>query len=249
MLSQTRRQKIAQYVQDYKTATVQDLVQVFDSSEATIRRDLKQLEEDKQITRVHGGAIAKQNLSGEDFFSDKLTRNAEAKARIGAFAASLVSSGETIYLDAGTTTRQMIAHLPQDILVVTNSLSIANQLGQHMIETIIIGGKVKQATDAIVGHQALKQLEDYHFSKAFMGVNAIDLKFGMTTPDSQEAAIKQQAMQQSLRIYHLADASKFDQVTFAAVNPLDVGSLITVDLPDALYQRYHNELAMKVVTN
>lgn len=247
MLTEERQKEIQKFINLNQATSVQDLVKHFSCSEATIRRDLTALESKGLITRVHGGAIRKQTLNEEAKISEKLVLNASDKDKIAEYSAQLVSSNDTIFMDAGTTTLKMVPYLPTSVQVVTNSLMIARSLDERMIETIILGGKIKHQTDAIIGTQALEQLATYHFSKAFIGVNALDYRYGMTTPDSHEAAIKKLAMQQSLEVYHLADQSKFNKITFASVSALEEGTIITTNLADETYKQYKDKMILKVV--
>lgn len=227
VLTEERRAAIRSLLDQKDSISVKDLVDELNSSEATIRRDLKHLEDRGVLTRVHGGAINKPTYAVEAIIGDKLTQNTDAKKRIGQFASQIVQSGDTIFLDAGTTTREMITYLPTDILVVTNSLSLATLLDHRKIETIILGGRIKHQTDAIIGACALEQLRQYQFKHVFLGINGIDATFGLTTPDVEEAAIKKTAIQQGVNVYILADHTKFDQVTFAQIDQIDSGTIIT----------------------
>ena len=105
----------------------------------------------------------------------------------------------------------------KDIIVVTNGMTHVEQLLKYGIKTLMIGGQVKETTMATVGANALETLRRYCFDRAFIGMNGIDLKYGFTTPDEQEALIKETAMKLSNDKYILVDQTKFNQVYFARV--------------------------------
>ncbi|MER2063973.1 MAG: DeoR family transcriptional regulator, partial [Alkalibacterium sp.] len=135
---------------------------------------------------------------------------------------------DVIYLDAGTTTYAMIPYLEgKRITVVTNGVPHAALLTDLNIETILLGGKIKQRTKAIIGSVAERQLNEVNFTKAFMGMNGVDITQGFTTPDTEESAVKRKAILQSSQSYVLADVSKLDEVSFSKVADLDECTLIT----------------------
>ena len=106
---------------------------------------------------------------------------------------------------------------------------------------------MKNRTRAMIGSDAQKQLKQYRFSRAFMGTNGIDVRFGFTTPDAEEAHVKQTARQQANRVYVLADASKFDKVSFCQFMELDEAVVITSHLGGKLSDKYHGVLEIKEV--
>ena len=121
-------------------------------------------------------------------------------------------------MDAGSSTIEMIPFIKaQNIVVVTNGLTHVEKLLNQGIKTLMIGGQVKETTFATVGASALDTLSRYCFDKAFLGMNGLDLKYGLTTPDEKEALIKEKAMEQANQSYVLLDHSKIDEVYFAHV--------------------------------
>ena len=131
-------------------------------------------------------------------------------------------------LDAGSSTFEMIQYIDaKDIIVVTNGMTHVEQLLKYGIKTLMIGGQVKETTMATVGANALETLRRYCFDRAFIGMNGIDLKYGFTTPDEQEALIKETAMKLSNDKYILVDQTKFNQVYFARVPKSEGIKIIT----------------------
>ncbi|MDK7049473.1 DeoR/GlpR family DNA-binding transcription regulator [Aerococcus sanguinicola] len=247
-LATERRQLIVEMLEKESLVKVTSLVDQLGASEATIRRDLSTLEDEGKLTRVHGGARRHYSLDNEKSLDEKLTQHIEEKEAIAKAAANLVQDKDIIYLDAGTTTLQMVPHLAGlDILVVTNGIEQAMALNALAIDTIMLGGNLKKNTRAVVGSQAFQQLANYHFNKVFMGINAIHPDFGMTTPDIEEANIKQEAISQGGQVYFLADSSKLDKMSFAKVADADTGIVITSELSPELKQQCSEQINLREV--
>ncbi len=217
MLTEERRAKIVEIVNERKAVSVNDLVELLDTSAATIRRDINALSKSRQIVKVFGGATAISSLSvktGEDAVRMKANKNVIEKGNIAKYAASLIQDDDFVYIDAGTTTLSMIDYIDNHkAKFITNGVVHAKKLMDKGLETIMIGGRLKASTEAVVGPDCTEFIRKYHFSKAFMGTNGISLIAGFTTPDSDEAMIKKEAIRHTYMSYILADHTKFDQIT------------------------------------
>jgi len=248
MLTPERHQLILSLLKEKEVVRIQELVDTTGASESTIRRDLSELEEQRLLKRVHGGATALQNKIEEPTILEKAVKNEQQKITIARYAASLVKERDSIFIDAGTTTNQMLSYLPENIIVVTSSPDIGLQLIKRNIKTILLGGELKAATLSVVGREAIKSISQYRFDKCFLGINGIDKHHGLTTPDPDEAYVKQLALQFSDERYVLCDSEKFSGVTFAKVADLRG---ITVITDDGLYeedqQEYSKLTNLKVV--
>lgn len=234
VLTEERYQVILTLLEQQEIVKTQDIIDKTGSSESTIRRDLTALESQGLCVRVHGGAkIATKllNPQSEPEMEEKSFLFIEEKKEIARIAASFINNGDVIFLDAGTTTFEMISFLKgKDIMVVTNGVPHASILTDSRIPTILLGGKIKLQTKATIGSDCLHQLEQYHFSKSFLGMNGVDLLYGYTTPDVEEANVKKKAITQSLKAYVLADSSKFKKVTFTKVADLEDCDIITQEM-------------------
>ncbi len=248
MLEPERHQTILEALKKKNTVKLQELVEWTNSSESTIRRDLTYLENKNLLKRVHGGAARLQGNLIEPTMTEKSSKNLQAKNRIAQWAACLVEEGDSIYLDAGSTILEMIPFLPSNIVVVTNGLTHANELLEKEIKTYLIGGMIKPTTKAMVGRGAVESLEKYQFDKCFLGVNGIHPQFGYTTPDQEEALIKQIALSHSRETYVLADESKFSEVSFAKIAELSEASIITDQLSKEAKELFSSKTNIKVVT-
>ena len=185
--------------------SLDELVQLLESSESTIRRDLDELEAQGQLKRVHGGAESLKRLREEESIGEKSIKQVKEKEALAQKAASLVQDQDVIFIDAGTTTQLLIEALPQiNIRVVTNSIHHASRLVERGFETIIIGGLVKAVTDASVGGVALNQINSLNFDKAFMGMNGVNSDF-ITTPEMEEGAVKRAIIENAGKTYVLVD--------------------------------------------
>lgn len=229
MLKAERERKILSFLNKHAFLGTVEATELLNSSLATVRRDFSLMESKGEIVRVHGGAklIEKKQKDEEFSFSEKLNRNILEKKKIGKKATSLVSPYDCIYLDAGTTTLQMIEFLPKHINLVTNSINIAHRAMKRNLNAILTGGKIKKTTDAMIGPITLNQIKQLHFECSFIGINGISPKFGYTTPDLEEATIKQLVLKQSDKAYFLADHSKIGEKFLVKVANYNSYPLIT----------------------
>lgn len=249
MLTPERHQLIVTLLKERDIVSIHDLVEATGASESTIRRDLTELEERQMLRRVHGGASSLQNKIEEPTVPEKAAKHEKEKIAIARYAAGLVKAKDSIFIDAGTTTYHMIPFLPHDnIIVVTNGVNIALQLINRQIRTVLLGGEMKAGTLSLVGRDAIRSISQYRFDKCFLGINGIDRLHGLTTPDPEEAHVKQLALQFSDERFVLCDANKFSRVTFAKVGDLQEVSVITDDGLDQQEQHvYSNLTTLKVV--
>ncbi|MCA1011165.1 DeoR/GlpR family DNA-binding transcription regulator [Halobacillus halophilus] len=248
MLTPERHQIILETVKKYHTAKIKDLVQSTGASESTIRRDLDQLEHEGLLRRVHGGASLRASASDEPSMGEKITKYHKEKNAIASYAASLVRDGDCIFLDAGSTTYEMISYLyGKDITVVTNGLDQLDKLTEYQIKTYVVGGYVKHRTRAVIGTVAMQNLQQYRFDQCFMGTNGISLRGGFSTPDPEEAAIKSTALSLSQERYILADHSKFEEISFGKFANLDEAYILT-NYEGLYLNDYKEKTNIKVVT-
>jgi DeoR family transcriptional regulator, fructose operon transcriptional repressor len=236
LFEEERKQKIADYVQEHERASVGELAQYFQVSESTVRRDLKDLEEAKQLRRTHGGAVAVQNDNTEPPFNEKEDRLRNQKEWIAKAAASIVEEGDTLFLDAGSTTYYLAKELRafKKLTVVTNSIMAAQELaGSPHIDLLLTGGSLRYETLAMVGPVAEKTMDMVRVDKVFLAINGLDSENGLTTPSMVEAEMKRRMIRAGKQIILLADHSKYGKVSFARVAALkEIDILITdADIP------------------
>lgn len=239
MMFEERAAKILEIVNSRNTASIGDLAAAIGTSESTIRRDVTLLDQQRQLKRVHGGAARLSNpvITGEYDIQTRSGIHTDLKTRIAKYAAAAIHSDDLVYIDAGTTTLMMIPYInAPGAVFVTNGFSHAKALTQRGYTVQITGGRLKVTTEAIVGHDAARAIEKYNFTKCFMGTNGVDEKRGFTTPDIDEALIKEAAMERSYVSYVLADSSKFRKVSSVTFAPLRSACIITDHVPEEQYK-------------
>ncbi|MFD1030599.1 DeoR/GlpR family DNA-binding transcription regulator [Metaplanococcus flavidus] len=248
MLTNERHDFILKLIEKKRTVKLQELVDRTDASESTLRRDLTELESMGKLERVFGGAVLPTGNLQEPSVEDKSTRNLEEKKSIAEYAATFVQEGDSVFLDAGTTTLQMIPFLKEkNPVVVTNGLPLAEALNVAGITTYLTGGLLKLRTGAFVGSGTLMALDNYHFDVCFLGVNGFHTEYGYTTPDPEEAAIKRKASSHSRTTYMLADHSKQNKVSFAKIMELQEASLIVDQMTAEALPEFEKLTSVKVV--
>ncbi|AZK49106.1 DeoR/GlpR transcriptional regulator [Paenibacillus lentus] len=223
LFEEERKREMAQYVQSKGRALVPELAEQFQVSESTVRRDLRDLEESKQLRRTHGGAVAIEQDSAEPTFMEKEDRYRVQKEEIARCALSFIEAGDTIFLDSGTTTYYLAKLLKdiQELTVVTNSNMVAKELKQaKQIQLLLTGGSLRHDTQAMVGPLANRSIGAIRVDKLFLAINGVDSTAGLTTPNLTEAETKRCMIHASKQIILMADHSKFGQVSFAKVADL-----------------------------
>lgn len=211
---------------------VSELSSLFNVSEGTIRRDLRGLQKEGLLKKTYGGAVTAGGVSFDTPFNVSKDHFVEEKQRLARAAADLVKEGETIFVEAGTTTLHLARLLRQkhNLMVVTNGIHIASELcnseGTHVF---LIGGDLRQHTAALVGPHAERCLEEIRVDKAFLGISGVVTKRGMTTGTLAEAQIKRGIINCAKEVIAVTDHSKFDRELFAFVAPLTAVHKIIVD--------------------
>ena len=239
MLSQERYQLILSLLNRRRTVSVTELTQELGASEATIRRDLNTLHEMGRLQKIHGGAtvLPPTFVSHQENLSRRSKRNTEPKALLGRYAATLIQDDDFVYIDAGSTTEYLVDALENSQAVfVTNGFRHAQRLGRKGLRSYILGGQFKSSTEAVVGPDALKNLQQYHFTKCFLGVDGISQEGGFTAPDAEDASLKAEAAERSYMVYVLADHSKFNVVAPVSFAPLGRACIITDQLSDESFR-------------
>ncbi len=248
MLAEERFSEIIRLVNEKKTVTVQELTEMLNTSESTIRRDLTTLHKKGSVIKVHGGATAVNmgSMTRDASVSVRQDMNMEEKIIIGRYAATLICEDDFIYIDAGTSTDVMIDYLTEkEAVYVTNAIGHAQKLLKKGMKVFLLGGELKETTEAIVGAQAIESLKKYNFTKGFFGTNGVHLESGFTTPDITEALVKEIALKQCKERYILADSSKFSQISAVAFAGFEEGTILTTKLADKSYYNCKNIMEVK----
>ena len=235
MLTEERFNKILKIIDEKKSVTVQELTELLNSSESTIRRDLNTLHKLGKLIKVHGGATAiDMDYNTKDFeVSVRYDLNKEQKKKIGAYAASLIEENDFIYIDAGTTTEFMIDYITEKSAVfVTNAITHAVKLSNRGFKVFVTGGEFKNTTEALIGNETVENLKKYNFTKGFFGVNGVSKRANLSTPDVTEKKKKKGAIAQCRKSYILCDSSKFGKISSVTFGKLSEAIIITDKLND-----------------
>ena len=227
-----RQKKMMEYIEANTSAQIHELAVKFHVSEATVRRDLDDLDQQGALRRTHGGAIkVDRSTSYESMYSEKIGLMLEEKHRIADHAASLVHPGDTVLIDSGTTTyfvAQALAH-HENLTIITNDLYIAYQTPIHPSSMLIVtGGTRRPGRQELVGSVPESFVRDSHVDIAFIGVDGIDLTGGVTNAKFTEVGLKRLMLRAAARSVIVTDHTKFGRVALARICDLkDVSLLIT----------------------
>jgi len=248
MFLEKRHQEILKLVERNQSVTLNELMVTFHTSESTIRRDLTTLHNQGKLYKVFGGAVTIEEKfnTRDEKVSQREGKNRKEKIKIAKYAATMIKRDDFVYLDAGTTTAHMIEFLEErNAIYVTNGVLHAKRLAERGFRTTIIGGELKESTEAVVGHEALRNLEKFNFTVGFFGVNGIHRKMGYTTPDVGEALIKEKAMEQSQKKYVLCDAGKFGKVSPVTFGDIKSAIILTDYLPKDAFEDCRNIISIR----
>lgn len=240
MLSTERKMFLLNRLNQNGTIQVKEIAQELNISETTIRRDLMELEEEKYVTRVYGGAVKVGygniiNEMSETSMSDRMEVNYDAKDALCRKASEVVKDGECIFLDGGTTLVPLIDYLAhRPIKIVTHNQMIASRIHNPKAEIIVIGGMFNVKYRMCEGPVAQNMLRLYNFDHAFIGCAGVDPCLGQAyTAEMQTRELKDIAMNNSLHNYLLIEANKLNVKGFCRfANTEDF---------DAVYTTYVNE--------
>ncbi|MFD1465705.1 DeoR/GlpR family DNA-binding transcription regulator [Lapidilactobacillus mulanensis] len=242
MLTAQRYQIILQTLTHQGICKLNELVNLTDASESTIRRDLDELETQGLLERIHGGARLVTHLTSDQAQNDREQLNRSEKEQIARFAVNnFVRDQQVIYLDSGTSVQEVIPYLSRfkQLSIVTNSVTTALKLSEQNMAVFLPAGHLKNTTKALVGSATLAALTDYHFDLALIGTNGIAVTGALMTPDIDEANIKQTVIKNSTKSVVLSDPSKFKQVAFATFATLDdISQLVTTKLSKPLAAQF-----------
>ena len=214
-----------------RTAELCDLLSV---SAVTIRSDLQTLEKVGECKLIWGGAVANSPATANESRLEQRSKvNAESKQAIGAVAATLIEVGQTIILDAGTTTIEIVNHLPGELdylRVITPSLNVAVAATYYpYVELVMPGGVLRNLTRSLVGPQTLRSLEMFNADWLFLASGGFDIEHGVTTGNMMEVEVKRTMVQQAARVALVADGSKFGRVLSLNVAPLSQIDVLITD--------------------
>lgn len=231
MLAVTRKAKIKDIILEKKSVTVTELSQEFTVTEETIRRDLKQLEDEGFLTRTYGGAFIQDGVENEVNLAIRETAYLDSKELIGRKCSEIIHNGDSIFLDSSTTSLQVAKSImDMRVTVLTNSLLVINQLTDcDNIRLISIGGAYSPRSKSFMGKSTLSGLQEYYVDKTFMSCRSLCIEHGITDSTEQLAEVRQKLLERSNKVYLIADYSKFDKTSFIHICNFDKLTGIVTD--------------------
>lgn len=224
MLTEQRRRLILDVLTRDGRAVAAELARLWEVSEDTIRRDMRDMASAGLLKRVHGGALPVA-APLPDLSARRQIAN-EEKRRLAAAAVRLIAPGQVVFLDGGTTTAEIVWQIPLDmpLTIVTHAPTIAAELERHMaIEVVLIGGRLYRHSMVAVGPTALDAIERIRPDVFFLGATAAHPTEGLSTGDFEEAAIKRRILERSLASYCPLTIDKLE-----SVSPFSIASLASV---------------------
>jgi DeoR/GlpR family transcriptional regulator of sugar metabolism len=225
MLSEQRRLKILELLQEEGSARVSTLSKLFKVSEPTIRQDLEKLEEEGLVLKEHGGASLKSISQQVKSMSLQHLENLDKKMLIARKAAEFVSNGDSVILDSGSTITELAKNLTarQGLKVITNALNIALNLGASgSCEVLMTGGEFKAPTLSLTGERAADFFREIHVDKLFLATGGISATLNLTYPGFADLPVKRAMIAAAGHVYLVADSTKIGRSAFASLGGIDL---------------------------
>lgn len=217
MFVSERRNKIMHLLQDKQRLTVKELASKIGVSEATLRSDLNQMEEEGLLTRTHGGAILNEFATNETSFTARAKRNQKEKRQIAEKALELVEEKQCILLDASSTTMELAYLLKQKsirLTVITSGVETALELNENPnITVILIGGMLTKGSSSLEGTLGIDILDQVNIDMMFTSANGFTPESGLTDFNLYEVQLKRELVKKSKVVVALIDHSKIGTVS------------------------------------
>ncbi|MEW2097665.1 DeoR/GlpR family DNA-binding transcription regulator [Streptomyces sp. NPDC012485] len=245
MFAAERRQLILEMVRANGAVSLRELARVVQTSEVTVRRDVRALEAEGLLDRRHGGAVLPGGFTRESGFPQKSHLSTAEKTAIADMAAGLVGEGEAIVVGAGTTTQELARRLARvpGLTVVTNSLLVAQALAHaNRVEVVMTGGTLRGSNYALVGSGAEQSLQGLRVSRAFLSGSGLTAERGLSTSNMLSASVDRALVQAAAEVVVLADHTKLGSDTMFQTVPTELITRLVTDDPQAHDERAATEL-------
>lgn len=232
MLKENRHEMIVELLMKQGSVLVSDLVEALNVSSVTIRKDLTELEKLGKLYRSHGKAILINPYINNRSVSDKEKIAPDAKRAIGHEAARLIDRDDSIIIASGSTVHALARSIQpiHRLTVVSASLIVSEILAlNENIDIVQLGGMLRHSSLSVVGQYSESILQNFSFSKLYLGVDGIDFDFGITTTDMREAELNRKMMAAAQKTIVLADSSKFGRRGFAKIGNMEEVDVIITD--------------------
>lgn len=252
MLTLERQEEILAILTENKSATVEELASELFVSGATIRRDLKDMEKQGLIKRSHGGAMLYKSSADDSAFALREQENTSQKRIIAHLASKLVSNGDSLFLDSGSTTGFLIPKLNafNVLSVTTTGLRNALLLSQtENVKIFIPGGQILNHSNSILGSDTIDYISRMHADIAFMSCSGVDLQNGFTDTSTEQAKLKRQMRKNSKKVAMLVDSTKFNKTFLCTDFSFDeVDYIITDKTPPIEFVEKVAESTCKIIS-
>ncbi|WP_421110412.1 DeoR/GlpR family DNA-binding transcription regulator [Streptomyces sp. NEAU-S77] len=236
---------ILEMVRANGAVSLRELARVVQTSEVTVRRDVRALEAEGLLDRRHGGAVLPGGFTRESGFPQKSHLATAEKTAIADLAAGFVEEGEAVVVGAGTTTQELARRLARvpGLTVVTNSLLVAQALAHaNRVEVVMTGGTLRGSNYALVGSGAEQSLQGLRVSRAFLSGSGLTAERGLSTSNMLSASVDRALVQAAAEVVVLADHTKLGTDTMFQTVPTDVITRLVTDEPPAQDDRALTEL-------
>lgn len=246
MFLSERQQEILEILKKKSSVTAAELERKFKVSSETVRRDLIALESQKQLIRVHGGALSINHNSGNKSFEIRNSENMDQKRELSLYAAEFINEGDVIALDFGSTPNVLASVLAEkfdNLTVITNSLMIFETLkNKPHFKVILLSGEYCREEACFFGVLTVQMIESLHISKYFLAPTAISIDNGITCFDEKSIMLMRALCKVSNKVFVIADSSKFDQCGIYKIMPLSSDLTVITDknISDDIYNEYIN---------
>jgi DeoR/GlpR family transcriptional regulator of sugar metabolism len=240
-----RRQLILEMVRANGAVSLRELARVVQTSEVTVRRDVRALEAEGLLDRRHGGAVLPGGFTRESGFPQKSHLATAEKTAIADLAAGLVAEGEAIVVGAGTTTQELARRLARvpGLTVVTNSLLVAQALAHaNRVEVVMTGGTLRGSNYGLVGSGAEQSLNGLRVSRAFLSGAGLTAERGLSTSNMLSASVDRALVQAAAEVVVLADHTKLGTDTMFQTVPTDLITHLVTDEPPVGDERSATEV-------
>ena len=232
MTKEERHEIIMEALIKHGSVLVSDLVSMLNVSAVTVRKDLTELEKSDKLYRSHGKAVLVNPYINNRSVNEKEKLATDEKHAIGREAARLITRNDSICIASGTTVHALARNIVpiHKLTVVSASLPVSNILSQHEnIDIYQLGGMLRHSSLSVVGEYASRILDQCSFSKLYLGVDGIDVDYGITTTEIREATLNQKMIAAAQKTIVLADSSKFGRRGFAKIADIDAVDIIITD--------------------
>lgn len=245
-----RQTRIRRLIKEKGIVKVVELSRMFGVTELTIRRDLDVLEKQGVLDRTHGGAILRHRMKTEPLYTEKDQTNRTEKEKIGRAVNNVVEEGDTLLINTGSTTSQVLRHLSgKPLRVISSNANAIMEVEDPNIELLLTGGIFRKQSNSLIGFFAHSMLEQVCGSKAIIGVDGLSIKFGLTTPVQQEAEVTRLMIERTQGpVIVVADHNKMGVVSNFVTAPIKKVNILITDSgikPD--FRKMLEEMGIRVI--